>query len=150
MKRIMAFLLSTILITGNMVISVNADTIDETEVHSSDAIVYSAGLISSYSVSISKNGNTIYMSGSTSCFSSMQSVGFKDVVLQRSTDGINWSNYSNVGDILSSSTYKCSVSNKNLGTVPVGYKYRVICTHYAKETGLFGKSESIANTSNIV
>lgn len=152
MKKIMAFVLSLMLMAGNTCISVNADTINETETEISNSYVtdYSTGLIQKHSLSISKSGNTIYMTGNTYCTNIMKSVGFKNVVLQRSTDGENWSPYSNVGDLLSSSTSKYSVSNKNLGTVPVGYKYRVICTHYAKETGLLGKSESISNTSNEV
>ena len=152
MKRVMAFVISAMLMAGNMCICVNADTIGESEtnISSSDAVVYSTGLIYKYSVSISQSGNTIYMTGNTDCSDTMKSVGFKNIVLQRSSNGTSWSDYFTIGDILNSSTSKCSVSKKNLGTVPTGYYYRVKCTHYAKETGLFGKSESISNTSNSV
>lgn len=131
-------------------ITANADEINKDSINSNNAVVYSAGLICDYYISISKSENTIYLTGNTNCSDTMKSVGLKNIIIQRSSNGTNWSNYLTIGDMLSSSASRWSISKKSLGTVPTGYYYRVTCTHYAKETGLFGKSESISNTSNSV
>ncbi len=41
-------------------------------------------------------------------------------------------------------------NNLTLASVTSGYYYRVTCSHYAKEKGLFGDSEKDDNTSNSV
>lgn len=149
-KKILCVLSAVCMMSG-MCITASADEINnEDETNSNNVIVYSAGLISNHYISISKSGSTIYLTGSTVCQSTMKSVGFKNIVLQRSSDGKNWSNYLTFSDVLNSSAKNCAISSKNLGTVPSGYYYRVTCTHYAKENALLGKSESISNTSNSV
>ena len=149
MKKILCVLSAVCMMSG-MCITASADEINNDKINYDNAVVYSVGLINDYSIVISVSGNTIYLLGNTTCFNAMKSIGFKNIVLQRSSNGTNWSDYLTIGDILNSSSKVCKISSKNLGTVPTGYYYRVKCTHYAKETGLFGKSESISNTSNSV
>ena len=144
------FLLSTITIIcciPSFAITTNAAEIDET---SSNAVIYSEGLISSYRVSISASGKTLYLSGSTCCTTQMGSVGITDIQVQYSSDNVNWHNYTNSSDLLKSNSRQYTALNSNIGTVTGGYYYRVTCKHYAKESGLFGSSESISNTSNSV
>jgi len=148
-KKILCVLSAVCMMSG-MCITANADEISENEINSHNAVVYSTGLIVKKNLSLSSSGTTLYLSGITECSSSMQSVGFKNIVLQRSSNGTSWSNYKNIDDILKSSSKQYTLSSKSLGTVSKGYYYRVTCTHYAKATGLFGKSESISNTSNSV
>jgi hypothetical protein len=147
-------LLSAICMIPCIGINASADTIENNELNTinleKDTVVYSAGLIERYSISLSSNGTALYLSGTTECSAIMKSVGFKNIVLQRSSNGTSWSDYKNIDDILNSSSSKCSISKKSLGTVPSGYYYRVTCKHYAKESGLFGSSESISNTSNSI
>ncbi len=115
---------------------------------SSNVIVYSTGIILGYSVSISGSGNALYLTAKTTCNTSMKSVGLKNVVIQRSSNNSSWSDYLTISDLLSENSTKYATNNTQIATVTSGYYYRIICTHYAKETGLFGSSESISNTSN--
>lgn len=117
----------------------------------SETTVYSAGLISNYNISVSASGNSLLFNGKTNCVVKMKTVGIKSIVIQRSSDGSSWSDYDdNVSDMTKDSAISFSVSSKDLGTVTGGYYYRVTCKHYAKESGLFSRSESISNTSNSV
>lgn len=126
-------------------------TVYATEIEeANEAVVYSEGLINSHNISISASSKSLLLTANTTCFYSMKIVGIKSIVVQRSTDGSSWKDYSDVSDITTSDTMFFSVSSKNLGTFPGGYYYRVTCKHYAKESGLFGSYESISATSNSV
>lgn len=127
-------------------INVNAE-----EVCSDTSIsVYSAGLIGGYSASISSSNKSLLFTGRTNCFNTMKTVGIKSIVIQKSSDNSTWTDYTTVSDMTTGNTVSFSVSSQNIGTVTGGYYYRITCKHYAKESGLFGSSESISNTSNSV
>ena len=121
-------------------ISVNAAE-NITEQASSSTSVYSLGLISSGLVSISNSGNNLYLSGFTNCSNVMKKVGIIDIRIQQSSNNSDWSNYSSYGDMVKENSAYFSCSNAYIGTVQGGYYYRVVCKHYAKESGLFGRTE---------
>ncbi len=79
----------------------------------------------------------------------MEDIGFKDIVVQRSSDKINWINEVSVGDKLKKSASSYSLAKHSV-SVKGGYYYRVKCTHYAKESGWFADTQSIENTSSYV
>ncbi len=110
---------------------------------------YTAGLISRYSVSVSNSNDNLCLNGYTSSDNLMKSIGFKNIKIERSTDGVNWSKEKSIDDIIASSAYNCYLNNTSI-SVTGGYYYRITCTHYAKESGLFGSSQSVDNTSNSV
>lgn len=129
--------------------TVNANAVEITKAPS-DVVVYSAGLITSYKVSVSASGTTLYLSGSTCCSSQMASVGITDIQVQYSSDNTKWYDYTTSSDLKKSNSRQYTASSIKIGTVKSGYYYRVTCKHYAKESGLFGSSENISNTSNSV
>lgn len=104
------------------------------------------GLITSCSVSIKKSGNTLTIAGVTKCIPEVKKCGFKEINLQRKlSTSSTWSEYITYEDYyVDSNEYYLS---KTL-TVPSGYQYRVVCTHYAKKN-IFS-TQKIDNTSNIV
>lgn len=108
-----------------------------------------AGLITSYSLSISKSGTTLYINAETGSDSIMKSIGFKNIVVECSYDGNNWSTYNPIGNILDSNSSVCYLDDYSV-YAENGYYYRVTLTHYAKEMGLFGSSQSVPNVSNVV
>lgn len=127
----------------------NAETAIQNEVES-EIQPYAAGLIKSYYLSCSSGTDTIYISGRTSATDVMAEVGFKGIKIQRSSDGKSWSTEKTVGDKLTESTTTHSLSNYAV-SVQGGYYYRVICTHYAKESGwFFPDTQSVENTSSYV
>lgn len=109
---------------------------------------YTAGLISRYSLSATSSNGNLCLSGYTLSNSKMKSIGFKNIVIQRSSDGVNWEKEKNHSDILKSG-YEYYLDNYSI-SVQGGYYYRVKLTHYAKESGLLGSSQSVDNTSNSV
>lgn len=109
---------------------------------------YTAGLISRYSLSVTSSNGKLCLSGYTLSNSKMKSIGFKNIVIQRSSDGVNWEKEKSLSDILKSD-YEYYLDNYSV-SVQGGYYYRVTLTHYAKESGLFGSSQSVNNTSNSV
>lgn len=114
-----------------------------------EAIINAAGLITYAHLYISKEGTTLYITAETVSNSTMKSIGFKDIVVEYSTNNSDWDTYTNIGDVLNSSTNSCYMDDYS---VPItnGYYYRVTLTHYAKETGWFGSSQSVSNISNVV
>lgn len=114
-----------------------------------NAVPYAAGLITNYSLGCSKADKAVEIIGKTSASSSMSKIGFKDIIVERSSDNINWEDEVDVGDKLTTSASTYSLANYSV-SVEGGYYYRVKCKHYAKEKGLFGRSQSVENHSNSV
>lgn len=108
--------------------------------------VRATGLIYSYSLSLSKSGTTLNISGLTNCTIDVVKCGFKDLTVQRrKTDSDAWKDYYEFGNVYVDVTFA------NLSTsivVESGYQYRISCKHYAKKNIL--SVQTIANTSNIV
>ncbi len=107
-----------------------------------------AGLISNYNLYVSADNGAIILGGITRASISMKSIGYKDISIEYSSDNVNWKKEKSVDDLLKSgSSYyldNYSVSVKG------GYYYRVSLNHYAKESGLFGSSQSVPNISNSI
>lgn len=116
-----------------------------------DENVASTGLIMSYSLSISAGTKKVLITAITSATGTMAKVGFTDISIQRSTNGVSgWSEENQLDDDLAKSTNFHSKSNEQIAVVG-GYYYRVVLNHYAKETGWFFPShESLTNYSNVV
>lgn len=146
MKNIIVPTLTILCLIPCTSITASADEINST----SNAVVYSAGLINDYRVSITKSGTSVLMTGMTKCSETMKKVGFTSIIIQRSSDNASWKDYMSISDIIKENTAAYSLNNKTLVSVPSGYYYRITCKHYAKENGVFGSSESISNTSNSV
>ena len=107
-----------------------------------------AGLIYRYDINITGSDQKIYINGITVSNNSMKSIGYKDISIEYSSDKVNWKKENSVDDLLKSgSSYYL---NNYSVSVKGGYYYRVSLTHYAKESGMFGSSQSVPNTSNSV
>lgn len=107
-----------------------------------------SGLISSCSLSISSGKKHIYITADIKAIESMKSIGYKNISIEYSSDKVNWKKEKSIDDLLKSgSSYYL---NNYSVSVNGGYYYRVSLTNYAKESGLFGSSQSVTNTSNSV
>lgn len=105
-----------------------------------------SGLILSYSIGISKNGNTLIIAGKTTGATGVIKCGFTKVTIQRRKDSSNaWTDYKTYEDLYNDAgIYALSKSY----IVISGYEYRVTCTHYAKKNIL--SVQKINNTSNTI
>lgn len=108
-----------------------------------------AGLISSYYLSISSGIKTLYINGETEASGNMKSIGYKDISIEYSSDGVNWKKEKPIDDLLKSDSSSYYL-NSYAVSVKGGYYYRVSLTHYAKESGWFSSSQSVENISNSV
>ena len=110
---------------------------------------YATGLISTISINFTVSGRTLNISGGTSATETMGQVGFKNVKVERSSNGTSWAVEKNLGDFLSSSKITHLLSTST--TVQGGYYYRVTCTHYAKKSQiLLPPTQSIDNWTSYV
>lgn len=104
------------------------------------------GLIQAYSLGLSKSGTTLYLTGHTTCDSSVVKCGFKNLVVERrKSSSYSWSEYYDYGNVY------IDTHGANLNTslvVASGYQYRISCKHYAKKSLLV--TQTISNTSGIV
>ena len=114
-----------------------------------EPIATAAYLISNYQVSVTKNGTTLYINAETRSASTMKTIGFKDVTVEYSTNCSDWYEYRQPFDYTVSSASSCYMTNYPI-SVTNGYYYRVTLNHYAKASGIFGSSQSVYNTSNVV
>lgn len=105
-----------------------------------------ASLIHSYSLYLTKTGNTLNITGQTYGSGDVVKCGFKDFTIQRrKTSSDDWKDYYEYGNLYTDGWLA------NLETTLVvesGYQYRISCKHYAKKNIL--SVTTIANTSNIV
>lgn len=113
---------------------------------SDDNVARISGLITLYSITLSKSGSTLRLVANTDCVSGVTKCGLKELVIQkRNSSTSKWENYIVFNDLYensSSHTYADSY------TVPSSYQYRATCKHYAKKSLL--NTQTIDNTSNIV
>lgn len=152
MKKMFAIVCTAVMLSGMMtgLPAAAKETAVSVETAGGEISVMSEGLIYAKSLSISKSGTTLYINASTTSLETMKTIGFKDIVVEYSTDNANWRTYnSSIPDITNSSATSCYISDYAV-SVTNGYYYRVTLKHYAKATGLFGSSQTIANTSNVV
>lgn len=110
---------------------------------------YAAGLIYKYELSVSCVNGMLAISGKTKSSSIMKSIGYKDIKIEYSSNGSTWYEEKPIDDMLKSDSSSYNLSNYTV-SVKGGYYYRVKLTHYAKESGLFGNSQSVKNTSNSI
>lgn len=121
------------------------------ELDTDDAVITSVGLIVGYDLSVSNKNGQLCINGTTSADTTMQKIGFTDIVVERSSNGsTGWTSAYTLNDVLNSDALSCKFNNM-LVSVTGGYYYRVSCNHYAKETGwFFPRSQSVGNISNAV
>ena len=104
------------------------------------------GLILSYSIGISKNGNTLIIAGKTSGATGVIKCGFTKVTIQRRKDSSSsWTDFKVYEDLYNDAGVYALAKTY---IVISGYEYRVTCTHYAKKN-IFSV-EKINNTSNTI
>ena len=111
MKKVISFILAVICIVPVGSINASAEELTMESKKASDSIVYSAGLINECSLSISSSGTSILLTAKTKGNYSMKSIGLKNIVIQRSTNGTDWKDYTPVDDLLDSSTALFYTSN---------------------------------------
>ena len=105
------------------------------------------GLIVSYSIGVSKNGETLIIAGQTFGITEVKKCGFSVLTIQRRTGvGDTWKNYLTYNDVFYNDSSVYALAKKI--NLPSGYQYRVTCTHYAKKNIL--SVEKIDNVSNAV
>lgn len=160
MKRVLSFLLCIILTFSFFAFDTKALedeffepyvidfvlTGDNSLVETSNEETRATGLITSYSLSLSKSGTTLKITGTTSCSPTVVKCAFKDLTVQRrKSSSYSWEEYYDFGNVYEDD-YRISLSTSL--AVASGYQYRVVCEHYAKKNIL--TTQTISNTSNIV
>lgn len=152
-KRIFAAILSCSFLLA-MPMQVNAAAPETSVLNAkpgTEAEIQATGLISSYYLTISSGTKKIYINADTHGTEILAKVGFKNVVVERSSNGVsNWKEEKDLGNKLKENDLSYTLSNYEV-SVTGGYYYRVKLTHYAKEDKfLLPATQSVNNTSNVV
>lgn len=104
------------------------------------------GLIASYTLSLSKTGSVLHITGRTVGTSEVVKSGFKNLTVQRrKTIDDSWEDYYEYGNVYRDA-FLANLDTKL--SVAANYQYRVTCKHYAKKNLL--SIQTISNVSNIV
>lgn len=108
------------------------------------------GLISGGTLSMSTGTKKVYISATTLGTKQLGKVGFTDILVQRSTNGVNsWVTEVNVPDQIITDSWGHKLSSFAVD-VTGGYYYRVVLMHYAKESGwFFPGTQKVENQSNV-
>ena len=109
-----------------------------------------AGLIAGKSIELTKNGDRLLLTASTTGANSVTKCGFTYVKLQKLVNGV-WTD-------IKEYTYRDQFNSTNAKVfsvsvaVPKGYTYRAVCEHYAEAPylQLFTQSASYYNATNAV
>lgn len=148
-KAFLVLGITGIIIYSNPITSANAISNNDIQITTTKSLERTAGLIRRCNISISGSEKKLKISGTTSTNISMKTIGYKNIIIEYSSDGTNWHTEKDIGDLLKSNSNSYNLNDYSV-SVKGGYYYRVTCTHYAKESGLFGSSQSVDNTSNSV
>lgn len=148
-KQALALIVASILTCSVPTMSVKAVSNKNVTTASDTNQIRTAGLISSCSVSISSGRKCFYITADIEASGNMKSIGYTDISIEYSSDNVHWDEEKPHDDLLKSNSSSYYLNNYS---VPVkgDYYYRVSLNHYAKESGLFGSSQSVENTSNSV
>lgn len=110
-----------------------------------------AYLIIDSTLTCSNDSSKVYISSSTEGSAVMSEIGIIDIKVQQSANGVNgWTTCVPEFDLTGTNVSAYYVNGYGV-PVTFGYYYRVVVTHYAKETGFwFPKSQSFDQTSGVM
>lgn len=106
------------------------NTCNDTDINS-----VSTKLIINTFLKLSKSSGKLIISAKTVCVTGVKKCGFTYIKLQRQING-NWMDYTPCC-YYEQYTESVSYSFNKTVSVPKGYKYRVVCEHYAQKSKMF-------------
>lgn len=147
MKKVLCLIIAIFMILPVNAYAMETDVaINEPVTMSDEDMARISGLITSYSIKLSKSGSTLRLAAITTCVTDVTRCGLKELIIQkRNSSSSSWENYIVFNDLYVDSS---SHSYSNSYTVPSSYQYRATCKHYAKKSLL--NTQTINDTSNIV
>lgn len=147
MKKVLCLIIAIFMMLPVNAYAMEADVaINEPVTMSDEDMARISGLITSYSIKLSKSGSTLRLVANTTCVTDVTKCGLKELIIQkRDSSSSKWENYIVFNDLYRDSS---SHSYVNEYTVPSSYQYRATCKHYAKKSLL--NTQTKDNTSNIV
>lgn len=151
-KKFLSALLATCLCI-NVPMQVNAAEVEYTpNAYSNETGIspMAAGLITYSLVTCSASTKTINITALVNASERMGKLGFKNIVIQRSSDKKTWTTEVTLSDKIGEDVLSYSINNYAV-KVKGGYYYRVKLTNYAKEkTWFFPDSQSVEGISSSV
>lgn len=127
--------------------NIKADSINDDGCYTSEQNDRTEGLIYRVELSARLWYGYFSLSGKTNSSNTMAYIGYTDISIQRSSDGIHWTQEKTIPDILNTNSSSNTLTDY-LITVSGGYYYRACLNHYADNGS--GVTQTIYNTSNAV
>lgn len=146
-SKILALGLSGVLMIGVCSAPIKTHSADISESYVEDVIDETVGLVNRYYLHVSSGNDSINLSGYTRSDNIMQSIGIKNIKIQRSSNNTSWTTESVLSDQLNYNSRSFNLDSYSI-SVTGGYYYRISCLHYANDGS--GATQSVSNTSNSV
>lgn len=101
------------------------------------------GLITTCSLTCTTSASgVINITAKTQVSSELEEIGYKNITIEYSKDGVNWSEYDRIEDMTKTNERYYNINNLKVEVYDEGY-YRVVCVHYAKGVPLGEKTSQI-------
>lgn len=147
-KRIISILTTGIMLYfGLMPVPMVTAATEEQIVYSEYAHNRTDGLIHQCYNYITASNRVISFNAWTYSFSSMSSIGLKNISVERSLTGSYWTEETSLSDRLNSNTDRYILTGYPI-YVAGGYYYRIVCDHYADDG--YGTTQSLPSISNTI
>jgi hypothetical protein len=143
-KGIMLLCIIALLFNSGNIINVKAESMNDDILYENNR---TEGLIYRVELSARLWYGYFSLSGKTNSSNTMAYIGYTDISIQRSSDGIHWTQEKTIPDILNTNSSSNTLSDY-LITVSGGYYYRACLNHYADNGS--GTTQTISNTTNAV
>ena len=140
-----AFLIAVGVGLHPVVVSANTNN---SELMYEENLLRTEGLISVYSLYISNSNGDLSITATTRSNSIMSTIGLKNISVQRSSDGISWTEESTITDKLKNNSTIYSLNGFKKSVVGNNNYYRVQLNHYADNGS--GTTQTESNTSNVI
>jgi type IV secretory pathway VirJ component len=143
MKYITAAFLGILLLNSPAQMTVNA--VDNSTYEQYERAI---GLIEKCSIKCTPVADgAIEITAKTQVSGKISEVGFRNVVVQYSSDGQNWSDEVSLGDLTNSNARYYSLDSRRVEVKGGGF-YRVSVVHYAREGGSSDRIQTVVQTSS--
>ncbi len=143
MKKLISSLLALITIGYLPINTIYAN--EESDIN--NEIIETIGLIEDASVYCSTGTKKIHLKLDTIASGTMQTVGFKNIIIERSSNGSSWEEESRINQVTITNANRYYIYDYVVW-VNGGYYYRATLDHYAENYS--GTEEYFGNTSNYV
>lgn len=148
-KKTIAIVILSTLICGTISTPINKTFAENITIENNiEDLERTEGLISKCYLSVSNSNSQLRLIANTTAYAQMKYIGIRQISIQRSSDGVNWTTVSTPADMLTQDSSESNIDTSF--SVSSGYYYRIVCAHYARDYSVLPSWQIEPNISNSV